>query len=92
MGLMYRCASGSVTLRNTERVLFDASGGPLVATLPARAFAGHTVQIKSGYACSAVNTVTVARNGKTIMGAAQDLVLEAPVELTLVYDGLTWRY
>ncbi len=69
-----------------ERLYVDTSSGPVVITLPADPVAGQIVTLwRSG-----ASAVTVARNGKTIAGLAEDLVLDVNlrgVRLTYLFGG-----
>lgn len=66
------------------------AAGPLTLTLPATPTANDFVQI---YAADGDATgSTIARNGQTIMGLAEDLTLDYPVTLLrLVFSGTDWR-
>lgn len=66
------------------------AAGPLTLTLPATPTANDFVQI---YAADGDATgSTIARNGQTIMGLAEDLTLDYPVTwLRLVFSGTDWR-
>lgn len=79
------------TTSNGDLIVADSSGGPFSITLPASPSAGNSVQIADG-ASMALNQVTVLRNGSTIEGLAEDLVLDVEgVHVTLIYDGSTWE-
>lgn len=74
-----------------DKLLCDTTSDPITITMPAEPGPGAFVQIKAGPA-AATNTLTVARNGETIMGLDEDMsVTDNNQEFTLVYDGSTWR-
>lgn len=72
-----------------DRLQCDTSGGAFTVTLPANPAEGAEVFIyKSGAA-----DLTLARNGETIGGLAEDLVVDLDgVELDLIFRNDTWRY
>lgn len=60
-------------------------------TLPATPVAGNSVMVMDAGSWSATN-LTIARNGSTIEGLAEDLVCNVSGTIvTLVYDGTTWQ-
>jgi hypothetical protein len=87
----YAVKTAAYTAAAGDKLLCDTTGGPFAITLPAEPFIGTAVTIKSGPA-AATKTLTVARNGRTIAGLAEDLTVTTNnIEFTLVYDGGTWR-
>jgi len=79
----YTAASGDQLLANT-------SGGSFTITLPATPSAGNSVVIADGNNWQ-TNNLTVARNGSTIKGLSEDLILNiAGVKVDFVYSGSTW--
>lgn len=82
--------SGNYTVTAAhERLLIDASGGPLTITLRAGPSAGNQLDFKVN---AATNNVTLARNGSTIEGAAENTVIDKDyVTGQLVYTGSTWK-
>ena len=74
-----------------EKIVADTSGGSFTITLPAGPSTGTAVMIADGGAW-ATNPVTVARNGSTIEGDVQDLVLDiSNIQVEFVYSGTTWE-
>ena len=74
-----------------EGIIADTSGGVWTLTLPASPQTGDTVVVSDGDDW-ATNNLTVARNGSTIEGAAEDLTMDiGNVSATFVYDGSTWQ-
>ena len=64
----------------------------ITLTLPATPANGDSIRIVDGEVLSSENTVTIARNGQTIMGLAENLTLDvAGIDVTLWYTGTTWR-
>jgi len=79
------------TAVNHDNIVADTSGGAFTITLPASPSSGDEVRFADG-ANWATNNLTVARNGSTIEGLAEDLVLDiTSVLVNLVYDGTTWQ-
>lgn len=64
----------------------------ITLTLPAAPANGDTIRIVDGEVISSENTVTIARNGQTIMGLAENLTLDvAGLDMTIWFTGTTWR-
>lgn len=79
------------TAANGDKIIADTSGGSFTITLPATPATGHFVEIIDGGDWT-VNNLTVARNGSTIEGTADDLLIDVKgVGVSLVYDGTTWE-
>lgn len=79
------------TAVNGDRVIADTSGGAWTLTLPASPSVGYYVQITDG-ANFATYNLTVARNGSTIEGASDDVLLDIPgTTFEFIYDGTTWE-
>jgi len=72
-----------------SQYLVNTSGGPLTLTLPSTPSANAVVIIGDD-ANFNTNNLTVARNGSTINGVADDLTIDIGYSVTtLVYDGTT---
>ena len=83
--------TANYTALNLDAIIADTSGGAFTITLPATPAAGDTVIISDGDNFS-TNNLTVARNGSTIEGIADDFVLDIQhVKIDFVYDGSTWQ-
>ena len=68
-----------------------ATSTVVTLTLPATPVAGNSVMVMDAGSWSATN-LTIARNGSTIEGLAEDLVCNVSGTIvTLVYDGTTWQ-
>ncbi|MBB4145820.1 hypothetical protein [Rhizobium rhizoryzae] len=64
----------------------------ITLTLPANPAAGASIRLIDGGVLSRTSTVTVARNGKTIMGLNEDLTLNVSgCTFTIWYNGTTWK-
>ena len=83
------------TVSNNVQLIANTTVSGFTITLPASPVVGNTVVITDGSRTSvgwSNNGVTVARNGKTILGYADDLYLNVSRSTaTLVYDGVTWQ-
>lgn len=74
-----------------DRIIADTSGGAFTITLPLSPQTGNSVVFVDGSDWS-VNNLTVARNGATIEGLAENLVMDIQsIRVDLVYDGTTWQ-
>jgi len=82
-----RFVSGDLQLRQNQWVVV-VSNDPVYVALPASPQAGWWVEVgRAGR-----GTVTVGRSGATILGLAEDFVLDVePCSAYFVYDGTTWR-
>ena len=68
---------------------YACSGAGVVATLPAAPPAGTEVWFSGSFS---VNNMTILRNGATIAGIAQDLILDMNnIMPKLVYEAGDWR-
>lgn len=75
----------------SDQIIADTSGGAFTITLPSTPSTGVYVSFADG-ADWATNNLTVARNGSTIEGLAEDLVLDIKgIKVDLIYDGATWE-
>lgn len=64
----------------------------ITLTLPAAPATGAAIRIVDGGVLSSSATSSLARNGKTIMGLAEDLTLDiAGIDFVIWYNGTTWK-
>jgi hypothetical protein len=79
------------TAVSQQAIIADTSGGTFTVTLPATPVLGEYVVIVDGANWQTTN-LTIARNGSTIEGFAEDLVLDVGnVRVDFIYDGSTWE-
>jgi hypothetical protein len=84
--------TANYTASINEGVLTDTTGGAFTVTLPASPLSGSQVVVSDAGGSWGTNNLTVARNGETISGAAQDLTCDVNnASVQLIYDGSTWR-
>ena len=70
----------------------DTSSSAVTLTLPASPNAGDAIFFMDAGGAFATNNLTLARNGKTIMGAASDLLVTVNNDsVGVIYNGSTWR-
>lgn len=91
-GLTYIYTTTPVTATDKQGVLADTSGGAFTVTLPATPSTGAQVVVADAGSSWGTNNLTVARNGSTINGTAENLVCDiSGVSVQFVYDGTTWE-
>lgn len=84
--------TSAYTALDGDSILVNTSGGAVTITLPAGPTTGDTVVFGDGGGAFATNNLTVARNGVTIMGLAEDMTVSTNnVTFIMVYNGSTWR-
>ena len=82
--------STNQTLAVNTRYEIDFTSGPLTLTLPAAPTDNQYVHFYK--AAGDTTSSTIARNGNTIMGLAEDLTIDSDIlSLKLIYTGTTWR-
>lgn len=75
-----------------EFLLADTSGGSFSITLPASPALGDKVVIADPSDSWSVNDLFIGRNGATIEGLTEDLILDiSGAKVALIYTGTTWR-
>lgn len=83
--------TANYTAVNGDQIIADTSGGAWTLTLPASPSTGNSVTIFDG-ANFEVTNLTVARNGSTIEGVSDDVLLTiGGTSYTFIYDGTTWE-
>lgn len=91
-GISYSVRTANYTVADKQGVLANTSGGSFTVTLPASPTAGMQVFIADANDTWGTNPLTVARNGATIEGVAEDLVCDITgSSIQLVYTGTTWQ-
>ena len=87
-GAKYFTLSTNTSLASNLKYRIIASSA-VTGTLPASPSSSDTIVLQNH---SPNVVVTIARNGNTIEGLAEDLILNIPyAEIQLWYDGTTWR-
>ena len=75
-----------------DSLLANTSSGSFTITLPASPSTGATVYIQDSANAFLRFPLTVARNGQTIMGLAEDMIAaQNGIGFGLTYSGTTWR-
>lgn len=90
-GITYTRHTTTHTASANEGIIADTTSGGWTLTLPASPSVGDVVEVVDGGDWSASN-LTVARNGATIEGDAENMMMDlGGVAVTFVYDGTTWQ-
>jgi hypothetical protein len=90
-GIPWIIKTTTYTAETKNAIVADTSGGAWTLTLPASPLAGAYVQLLDGGNWF-TNNLTVARNGQTIEGDAEDLVINiGNIAVDIVFDGTTWQ-
>ena len=83
--------TANYTAVNNDRILANTSGGTFTITLPASPTAGTYIQIADA-GNFAVTNLTVARNGATIEGIADNVILDiGNTTYEFMYSSSTWQ-
>jgi hypothetical protein len=91
-GLTYVVKTANYTAVDKQGVLADTAGGAFTVTLPATPATGAQVVVADSGSFWGTNNLTVARNGSTIGGLAENLVCDITgASVQFVYDGSTWE-
>jgi len=91
-GVSYTFHTANYTAEAGEGVLTDTTGGSFTVTLPASPDVGDTVVIADAGGAWNTNNLTIARNGSTIDGNAQDIVTDiSNIRYSFIYNGTTWN-
>jgi hypothetical protein len=91
-GLTYVVKTANYTAVDKQGVLADTSGGAFTVTLPATPATGAQVVVADSGSFWGTNNLTVARNGSTIGGLAENLICDITgASVQFVYDGSTWE-
>jgi hypothetical protein len=90
-GINYTTVTTNTTAVDKQGLLANTTAGAFTITLPAGPSAGAQVFIADALGTWGTNNLTVARNGATIAGLAENLVCDlSGVSVQLVYTGTTW--
>lgn len=87
--LDWQIKTAAHTTADGEKLLVDTSSGAVTITLPLSPTAGDEVFIRDAKRTSETNAITVARNGESIGGVAEDMTIQINgIQAHLVYvDG-----
>jgi hypothetical protein len=87
----YTVQTTGTTLQDTDRLYLVANTAAITLTLPATSTNGRTIILSDGNNFTSFN-VTVARNGKTIGGLAENLILNVRgSKVELVHYNNDWK-
>jgi hypothetical protein len=90
-GISYVVKTSTYTTQDKEGVLANTSAGAFTVNLPATPSVGAQCIIADSGNTFATNNLTVGRNGSTIDGLAENLILDiSGVSVQFVYNGTTW--
>jgi hypothetical protein len=91
-GSTFTSKTANYTAAAGDNILANTSAGAWTLTLPVTPTTGVTVQVMDSIGTFGVYPLTVARNGSTIMSAAENMTLDVNgAATTFVYNGSTWR-
>lgn len=85
--------SSVAVAQGSRRYAADTSTGSFVLSLPGAPVAANTaIEVGDPNGSWQANPLTVARNGSTIEGLAQDMTMDlSRARVVFAYDGTTWR-
>jgi hypothetical protein len=91
-GINYTTKTSSYTAADKDGILANTSAGAFTVTLPSSPSAGNQVIIADAADTWGSNNLTIARNGATIEGLAENLVCDINgASIQLIYTGTTWQ-
>jgi hypothetical protein len=91
-GLNWIVKNSNYTASDGEGIIADTSSSAFTITLPASPSVGFQIKIAQGVKPFSVNNLTIGRNGHTIMGLSEDLIMNVDdSSVELVFDGSDWR-
>lgn len=83
--------TANYTATTGDKIIANTTAGAFAITLPPTPSTGNIVEITDGADWS-VNNVTVLRNGSTVEGGADDIVLNIRgITVQFIYSGTTWQ-
>jgi len=91
-GFNYKLITANTTAINMDYLQADTSAGVITITLPATPLENDVIGFLDVKGTFDTNSLTVARNGKLIMGLAQDMVVSTKnMSFELIYINGDWR-
>jgi hypothetical protein len=88
----YTTKTANYTAVAKDFIYADTSGGAFTVTLPATPTADDRVAIVDNTTSFSTNNLTIGINGGTIMGIAEDMVVDIDnISFELIYNGSDWR-
>jgi hypothetical protein len=88
-GSAYISANGNVVATSNN---VNTTSGPITLTLPATPTLGNSYEFIDIANNFGVNMLTLARNGKNIMGVAENLICDVSgISLLIWFNGTEWR-
>jgi hypothetical protein len=91
-GSGFTAKTTNYTAVSGDNILANTSAGSWTLTLPASPSTGNAVQVMDSIGTFGTYPLTVARNGSTIMSAAENMTMAVNgAATTFVYNGSTWR-
>jgi hypothetical protein len=92
-GFTYLSKTSAYNLAANDYVFMDSTSAAFTLTLPSSPSTGTTITVQDSSGYCGTNNVTVARNGNTIRGIADDLLIDISyAKITFIYTGSTWLY
>lgn len=91
-GVTWQTKTTTYTAVSGDYLLADTTSAAFTITLPLAPAANDAVYFQDAKGTFGTNNLTVARNGQTIMGVAEDLIVSADnYGFGLIYNGSDWR-
>ncbi len=88
----FKTKTANYAMMDMDYIFADTSGGAFTVTLPGSPTAGVQICILDVAATFDTENLSVDRNGSTIMGSEEDLLLDLENSFTkLIYTGTDWR-
>lgn len=87
----YLFKTANYLAQDKDYIMTDTSGGTFTITLPASPSIGDSVTLYDNASWTA-NNLTVARNGSTIEGIADNFSLDiSSIKVEFIYNSATWQ-
>ena len=88
----YTSKSANYTAVAKDFIYADTSTASFTITLPLLPSANDRVAVVDNTSSFSTNPLTIARNGQTIMGLGQDMIVDTNnISFELIYNGTDWR-